>query len=387
MPKTLTVHPKDARAIAAGHPWVYRQALSRKAQGVNNGTAVDLTDHDGRFLGRGIYDPDDSVAVRVWTQDERVQLDTELIQARLAQAVALREACGIPQLTQAYRVVNAEGDRMPGLILDRFGDWLALTIVGKGLQSRLRTLAKAALDAVPAKGIYYLDERRAELLRGQPAPSELVVDEPSGRFVVDLTEPGKAGLFMDMREVRTWLAPRLAGRRFLNLFAHTGAFSGVAARAGATEVVSVDLSARFLETAERNVELCAPGYGAHEMLCDDVFKALNGLAKHKRRFDAILIDPPSFSNSKRKGAFSVKDSYRPAVRAALRLLEPGGLLICATNWRGIDQSGFLRLLHDGARMERKDVRVLTTFGQPADYPVLPVIPESAYLKVMVAALV
>ena len=158
----------------------------------------------------------------------------------------------------------------------------------------------------------------------------------------------------------------------------------MAARAGATEVLSVDLSAPHLDVARRNVELTCPGYAAHEVEVADVFDSLTTLARRGRTFDAVLIDPPTFSSSKRSGSWSVKDHYRPVVRAALRTLAPGGLLICATNWRGINREQFLRLIHDGAHTESVDLRVLEVHGQPADYPVLPVLPETAYLHVVVA---
>ena len=199
----------------------------------------------------------------------------------------------------------------------------------------LEDLARATADVTGCRGVQLLDERRARCLVGEAPPKTLVVEEPTGRFEVDLVHPGKPGLFMDMREIRVRLAPWFEGRRFLNLFAHTGAFSAAAARAGATEVVSVDLSGPHLAVAERNVELTSPGFTGHEILVEDVFDALARLQRPGRTFDAVLIDPPTFSASKKRGGqWSVKDSYRPVVRAALRILAPGGLLVCATNWRG-----------------------------------------------------
>jgi 23S rRNA (cytosine1962-C5)-methyltransferase len=198
---------------------------------------------------------------------------------------------------------------------------------------------------------------------------------------VRLDAPGKPGLFTDMREVRASLAPMLRGRRFLNLFAHTGAFSAVAAAAGAGEVVSVDLSRPFLDVAARSVALNAPDFSAHETVAEDVFEAVRRFAAGGRRFDAILVDPPTFSSSRASGAFSVKDGYRPLVRAALRVLEPGGLLVAATNWRGIEREAFLRLLHDAAETERTDLRILAVWGQPADYPAPALLPEARHLHV------
>jgi len=387
MSRTISLQQKDARAISRGHPWVYRQALSRRGEGAKAGSVVDVQSREGRFVARGIFDPKGSIAARIWTADPDEPIDHELLVRRFGQAAALREAAGVPGRSNAHRLVNAEGDRMPGVVVDRYADWLTLTLQTPALEPWIGRLAAALEQAVPATGLYLLDDYRSKLLRGEPAPEGLTIEEPTVRLEVDLATPGKAGVFMDMREVRVRLAPLLAGRRFLNLFAHTGAFSAMAARAGAAEVVSVDLSGPYLRVAARNVELSAPGYDAHETLSRDVFEALTGLHRERRRFDAVLIDPPTFSASKQSGAFSVKDGYRPVVRAALRVLDPGGLLVAANNWRGITREQFLRLLHDAAHQEEVDLRVLENHGQPADYPVVPILPETAYLDVALCVVV
>jgi len=177
----------------------------------------------------------------------------------------------------------------------------------------------------------------------------------------------------------------MAGRKLLNLFAHTGAWSAAAAGAGAAEVISVDLSGPYLDIAAENVELTAPGYDAHTCVKQDVFEFLAHAEREGLTFDAILIDPPTFSSSRTSGTFNVKDRYRPLVRAALRVLEPRGLLLCATNWRGISREDFLHILQDAAGLDGNDLRVLTVLGQPADHPVVPAFPDAAYLHFAVCA--
>lgn len=385
MAERIHLKGKDARAVAVGHPWVYRQAVSQRGRRPPAGTEVDVHDERDAFLGRGLFDPEDPVAVRVWTRQASEHVDRALFQKRFAQAHALRLRLGIDARTDAYREVNAEGDRMPGVVVDRFGDFLALNLAGRALAPRVPELTAALAAAIPCRGVTLLDERRAETVHGEPAPADLVVREPTGRFAALLGSPGKSGLFTDMRDARGLMAPLLAGRSFLNLFAHTGAFSAMAAAAGAREVVSVDLSPRYLDVACRNVELSAPGYGAHETVAEDVFEALVALQRRDRRFDAVLIDPPSFSSSRKSGTFSIQDGYRPVVRAALRVLAPGGLLACATNYRGVTREQFLRMLNDAAHTEGADLRVLTVLGQPPDYPVLPILPETAYLQFALCA--
>ncbi len=291
----------------------------------------------------------------------------------------LRKAAGVRGRTDAYRVVNGEGDRMPGVIVDRWGDWLTLTTQTPALEPWIDRLTTALIEAVPATGIYVKDDERSVLVHGAPCPDVHVVSEPAVRARVFIEVPGKSGLFTDMREARASTAPLLAGRRVLNLFAHTGAWSAAAAAAGAQEVVSVDLSGPYLAVADENVELSAPGYGAHTAVRQDVFEFLSFAEREGRTFDAIVIDPPTFSSSRTSGTFSVKDRYRPLVRAALRVLEPRGLLLCATNWRGISRDDFLHVLQDAAGLDDQDLRVLTVMGQPVDHPVVPAFPDAAYL--------
>jgi 23S rRNA (cytosine1962-C5)-methyltransferase len=382
---TVFLHPKDSRAIGQGHPWVYREAIAEKPAKLRPGQVVEVAGPGRPFLGRGIYDPGSSIAVRIWTREEDERIDETLLVRRLAAAVRLREATGVPERASAWRVVNAEGDGLPGVVVDRFGDWLALTLQTEALRDWAEPLVAALLRAVESRGVYVRTDEQTVLVAGEPCPDEFEVREPSVRCLVSPAAPGKPGLFPDMREARAALAPMVAGRRFLNLFAHTGAFSATAAAAGASEIVSVDLSSRYLATARRNVELNAPGFPAHETIAGDVFETLVRFAKDGRKFDVIVCDPPSFSSSKKSGAFSVREDYRPLVRASLRVLEPGGLACFATNFRGVTREQFLRLIHDGAEMERADVRVLTVLGQPVDFPVLPVMPEASYLHFAVCA--
>lgn len=381
---TVFLHPKDSRAIAQGHPWVYREAIAEKPVKLKAGQVVEVAGPGRPFLGRGIFDPGSSIAVRVWTRRDGERIDDAMIEARLRAAVALRETMRIGERTTAWRIANAEGDGLPGVIVDRFGDWLAVTLQSDALRSWGEPIVAALVRAVPARGIYLRSDEESLLVAGKACPAEFEVSEPSVRCLVSLAEAGKPGLFPDLREARSVLAPLCAKRRVLNLFAHTGAFSAMAAAAGAREVASVDLSARYLDVARRNVELNAPGYAAHETIAADAFETLSRMASQKRDFDVIVCDPPSFSTSK-KGAFSVKDDYRPLARAALRVLAPHGIVCFSTNFRGVGREQFLRLLHDGAEMEQRQLRVLTVIGQPADFPVLPIMSDASYLHFAICA--
>jgi 23S rRNA (cytosine1962-C5)-methyltransferase len=376
----VRIHAKDARAVAQGHPWVYRQAIVERPKGLRVGEVVDVATAETDFVARGLYDPTASVAVRVWTRERGERFDAALVARRTRDAVAARERLGIPARADAWRAVHGEADRLPGVIVDRWGPYATITLQGDAVRRHERTIVDGVVAALEVEGVYLHDDERARPVTGNAFPEELLVREPTGRFLVHLTTPGKPGLFTDMREVRVALAQHLRGRSFLNLFAHTGAFSAAAAGAGASEVVSVDLSRPYLEIARRNVETNAPG-ARHELVGSDVFEALRRFASEGRRFDVVLADPPTFSSSKASGAFSVRDDYRSLARASLRVLAPGGLLVAATNSRTMEDDAFLRLLHDAAEMERAHLRVVELMGQPADHPSLAMVPETRHLLV------
>lgn len=387
----VRIHTKDARAIAQGHPWVYREAIAERPRGLRTGAEVDVATAESDFVARGIYDADAPVAVRVWTRDRGERVDAATVARRARDAAAARERLGIPDATDAYRVVHGEADGLPGVLADRWESHLVVTLQGAALARIERMIVDGLLAALPADGVHVHTERGsgphgdggpesgAHHAAGDPAPEETTVREPSGRFIVRPAGT-KPGLFTDMRDVRTALAPLTRGHAFLNLFAHTGAFSAAAAAAGAAQVVSVDLSRPYLEIARRNVALNAPA-AAHEVVADDVFDTLRAFGAAGRRFGVVLADPPTFSSSRSTGAFNVRDHYRSLARGCLRVLEPGGLFVAASNWRALGTDDFLRTLHDAAEAERATLRVVSVMGQAADHPSLAMVPETRHLRV------
>jgi 23S rRNA (cytosine1962-C5)-methyltransferase len=345
---------------------------------------VGTAEHD--FVARGVYDPGAAVAVRVWTRDRGEFLDAGLVARRIREAAAVRERAGLADETDAYRLVHGESDFLPGILVDRWGEHLSVTLQGDAVRRWERTVLDGLAAAVPSAGVYVRDDDESRLVAGEPLTGEFVVREPTGRYLARIDQPGKPGVFTDMRDVRRALAPRLAGRSFLNLFAHTGAFSGCAAAAKASQIVSVDLSRQALDVARRNVETNGKGT-PHEIVAADVFETLRGFAQARRNFDVILADPPTFSSSKSSGAFNVKDHYRSLARGAIRVTAPGGLFVASTNFRGTDTEQFLRILHDAAEAERVRLRVLAVHGQAPDHPSLAMVPETRHLRVAFCSVV
>ena len=396
----IRVTPEVASHLRAGHPYLFRDALGGKAPHHNSGDTVEVVDSSGEFVGRGIYDGEGVVAVRLYTCDPNELIDAAEIRRRVESAARLRDRFRPQGEGNAYRLIHGEGDGLPGVTVDRYGDYLVAHLFSASLEPLRDWLYDALADLNHPKGIY--EQRRyrslgatggsestrgpATLERGEAAPIEFEVSENGLRFVVDVTAPLGTGLFADLREGRKLVSEVAGGRRLLNLFSYTAAFSVYAATAGALETVSVDLAPRAQLRARRNFELnglIAEG-GAHEFLVGDALKFLYRFADRKRQFDLVVIDPPSFSQMRGK-VFSAAKDYRELVTAAFGVCAPGALVACASNMLKLSADDLDRAIGEAAYAAAKRVRIVERRGLPADFPVAPGYVEGHYLKFFLCA--
>jgi 23S rRNA (cytosine1962-C5)-methyltransferase len=379
-----------ARQLAAGHPWVFRDSV--RTPGLTTGDAVEVVDPEGGFLGRGLYDADGPIAIRLLTRDARRHLDAALLDARVGRAAATRRALLPDADLTAIRVVNGEGDGLSGVTADRYGDFLLVQV----FTAAWERLEGALLDALSAawipRGVYVQRRYRpvapgeprpgAEHARGEVAPIEFEVREGDLRFDVDVTAPVSPGLFPDLREARRRVRSLASGKRVLNCFSYTGAFSVYAAAGGAASVTSLDAAARAHARARKNLEKNGLAPDRHEFLVGDTQKLCGQLASRGRRFDLIVLDPPAFGAAAGKSGrpFSGGREYADLVAAALGVLALAGLLAAASSARRLSPEEFERALADGASLQRSDLRIVERVGQPPDFPALAGLPESSYLK-------
>ncbi len=379
--------------VRAGHPWIYRDALGGRPMRETPGAALDVLDPAGGFVARGLWDPEGPIALRVFARDPSAVLDGAAARERVAAARTLRERLLAPSLG-ACRVVHGEADGLPGFTVDKYGDYLVVHQFTEALSGLVPSL-QAALVAVWAPRAIYLQQRYrpqtgegvrgpAQLIHGEAAPVEVVVEESGLRFAVDPTAPLGTGLFLDLRAGRRAVARHAAGRRVLNLFSYTGAFSLYAAHAGAREVVSVDLASRAHARARRNLELNGLTEAGHEFIVGDAAKVMAKMEERHRRFDLVIIDPPSFAQAKGHVFVAQKD-YRDLVTAALALVDRGGLLACANNTQKLPLDEFDRIVGDGAGRARRNLAVIERIGLPEDFPVPAGFPEGHYLKFQLCA--
>ena len=382
----------SVRMVELGHPWIIADEHTKKWPVSRSGDLLELTDPGGRYLATALSDPDERIVARIISR-RKMQLDLSWLKARIRKAISLRQSCINQEETTAYRLVNAEGDGLPGLTIDRYADHLMVQLYGSAWRPHLKLLVQALEELLAPAGIYEKTrpqktrelEATAEsknygrLLAGMPVPAKFPVQENGLNFLVNLEKGLDSGLFMDQRKNRCSLMGISPGKRVLNLFAYTGAFSVAAAAAGAAKVTSVDVSATYVDWAKENFGANRLNHKRHEFIVGDCFDLLASYLKESRRFDIILMDPPSFSTTT-KSRFTTRGGTSGLVAAALPLLDDGGILICSSNHQKVDSADYLKELRRGALQADCGLQVISLAGQSEDFPYTVTFPEGRYLK-------
>lgn len=382
MPRTHTVKlRKDlTRTLRAGHPWVYRDAL--QPFDAAPGDILTVRDPRGRFVGRGIADAG-AIGVRLWTTVDE-PLDRAFVERRVREAVALRRRLTPPE-TNAIRLLHGEGDRLGGVVCDRYGNVGVLRLDGAGTapwqQMLVETLVEAAeLDAVLVKR-GRRGSTRVDAAHGEVGSKPREVIEYGMRMLVDVWRGQKTGLFLDHRESRYAVRGLAEGLRVLNLYGYTGGFSVAAGLGGARAVETVDVAAGALDFADRGWSLNELSAGAHTSVRADVPKYLQAVCDEGRKWDLVVCDPPSFA-PKRDAKRAALKAYRALHRSCLRVVEDGGLLLIASCSSHIDADAFEQTLRDASEKTKRVVQVLGRWGAAPDHPRLLAFPEGDYLKVV-----
>lgn len=387
--QVLTLARGREAASRRRHPWLFSGSLARDAAPA--GGPVEVRDAGGAYVGRGFGSPSAPIAVRLWTFEDR-PLDDALVASRLDGAVALR-ALVVPPETDGYRVVNAEGDFLPGLVVDRYGGVVVVQATTEGTE-RARDLWLPALGArFPGATILQRNDLASrkgeglpledEVLSGGPLPARAAFRERGLRFVAELSGGQKTGFFLDQRENRHLVRGLAGGRRVLNLFSYSGAFGVAALAGGASRVVHVDASGPALALARENHR--ANGQGADEREAPaatveaDVFEDLRARAAAGETWDLVVTDPPAFAK-RRSDVDRACRGYKDVNRLALKLLAPGGLLLACSCSGPVDADLFQKVLFAAALDAGREVRLLEKRGAGPDHPVSIDCPEGEYLK-------
>lgn len=388
MSRKSIILPKGKRA-RGGSPWIFSNEIrmDEAAKAIAPGSVVNVRGEDGRAFGTGYFNPKSLIAVRLLADDCDVAIDAEFFAARLKRAVALR---GAAYDKPFYRLFHAEGDGVPGLVIDRFGDTVTVQIGTAGMEKQI-TAITMALDAVlkpktivlradaPSRSLEGL-ELYVKTVKGEG--HRIAVEENGARYIADLAEGQKTGWYYDQRDNRAFIAGFAKGKTVLDAYSYTGGFGILAAKAGAKEVVCLDSSAPALAIAEETAR--ANGVKIQAVKAD-VFEELERLKAAGETFDIVLADPPPFVKSKKDLEPGAK-AYRKLTRLAADVTAPGGLLMVASCSHNIPPERFAAECAQGLLRTGRRASLIRQAGAGIDHPVHPLLPESAYLKALVYAL-
>ncbi|MFN2292186.1 MAG: class I SAM-dependent rRNA methyltransferase [Anaerolineae bacterium] len=366
------------------HPWVFSGAVHRIEGETEDGGLVQVVDSRGRYLGTGYLNRRSQIVVRLLTWDREIEIDDRFWLERLRWAIDARQRVAG---TNALRLVHAEADLLPGLIVDRYDDWLIMQCLTLGMDRRRDLMAGLLAQLLAPAGIYARDDADVRLQEGLPLesgvlwgkapPDRIVVAEHGHRFLVDVREGHKTGFYLDQRDNRLRASTYCAGADALNAFAYTGGFGVYAAGAGARTVVNVDSSEQALDLAEENLDL--NGYSPQEMVLGDVFQVLRDYREAGRTFDVVILDPPKFATSQAQ-VMDATRGYKDINMLAFQLLRPGGTLITFSCSGRVSADLFQKVVFGASVDAGRDAQIVEHLFQGPDHPVLLTFPESAYLK-------
>ncbi len=388
---TLTLKKGRHKPVLNRHPWVFSGAIQAVEGEPSPGDLVNITDQGHNFLARAYYNPHSQIQARIlsWAAGEAV--DDAFWRRRIERAINGRVTLALQPHTTAYRLINAEADGLPGLVVDQYGDYLVMQCLTLGIDRRKAQLVTLLADICQPRGIIErsdVDVRRKEgltssdgLLWGEAPPAEYLIQENGLIFGVDLAQGHKTGFYLDQRDNRALVGqPHIVAKQtVLNLFAYTGGFAVYAAAAQASRIVNVDTSADALAQAERNIDRNGWQRPQDEYLAGDAFEVLRYYRDEGSRFDVIVLDPPKFAHSRRDIDQACR-GYKDLNWLALRLLRPGGWLATFSCSGLISADLFQKVLFGAAVDAGRHTQIIRPLGQAADHPIALTFPESAYLK-------
>ena len=387
---SLVLKPGREKSLLRRHPWIFSGAVARVDSGVASGATVDILSSTGEFLARAAYSPSSQIQARVWTFNESELVDDDFLRRRLRAAIYQR-ANLYAENGGACRLVYAESDLLPGLIVDRYADTLVIQCLTTGADFWRDHILQLLCEETGLDNVFERSDSDVRQLEGLSArvgpvcgspPSQLQINEYGLTFTVDIARGHKTGFYLDQRENRRLLQHYCTGKDVLNCFSYTGGFTVHALAAGAASVLSVDTSQEALDLARENVDLNHLPLEKTSFMDADVFHFLRKLRDENRTFDVIILDPPKFAPTAAQAEKAAR-GYKDINLLAFKLLRPGGILFTFSCSGGVDASLFQKIVASAALDAQVDAVILEKMSQSSDHPVLLSFPEGAYLKGLV----
>jgi 23S rRNA (cytosine1962-C5)-methyltransferase len=382
------------KSVLHRHPWLFSGALQDVKKGIARGETVNVVSSDGKMLAKGAYSPESQIRVRIWSFDPAEEIDSGFFHRRIHNAVDLRKTF-IPPGDTACRLINAESDGLPGVTVDRYADFLVCQFLSAGADHFKQEIVRQLQEILAPAGIYErsdveirekegLTQQSGALAGGEP-PEMITVIQGGIRFLVDVRKGHKTGMYLDQRENRHVVQQLASGKEILNCFAYTGGFALAALRGGAAKVTDIESSADAIGMIVKQADLNGLADNKLENVQGDVFAVLRQYREAGRKFDMVILDPPKFVNSAEQLKRGCR-GYKDINLLAMQLLRENGLLVTFSCSGHLSPELFQKIVADAAVDAKRDARMITTLGQPADHPVALNFPEGRYLKGLVCSL-
>lgn len=374
----------EEKRIKAGHLWIFNNEIDKVGDLEENGEIVEVLDFKGNFVARGYYNKHSLISVRILTSDLNQEIDKNFLKEKINQAFQYRQNI-YPQLS-SYRVIYSEGDLLPGLIIDKFENFLSVQVLTLGMEKLKPFILEVLEELFQPEGIVLKNdsvfremeglEKEIKIVKGD-LDVPLIIEEYGLKFYVDLLKGQKTGFFFDQRENRSLTAFLSTNRKVLDCFCYTGGFALTAAKGGAKEVLGVDESETAVKLAQENAKL--NNFSNITFQKQEVFNFLRKLNSAGEKFDMVILDPPAFVKSKEKLKEGIK-GYKEINLQALKLLDSGGILISCSCSYQLSKEDFLNMIKSAAADSGKSIRLVKELTQAADHPILLSMPETQYLK-------
>ncbi len=387
--KKIILKEGREKSLLRRHPWIFSGAISKTVGDPSCGDTVSISTAGGQFLGRGAYSPKSQISVRVWDWDENTQIDKQFFKDRIQQAYTSRHGIFQPDSVQAIRIIHGESDNLPGLIVDKYGEWLVVQFLSCGPEYWRKDILDALISEIQPKGIYErsdVDVRELEglqsrtgLLWGEAFPKFLEINQHNLKFLVDVFQGHKTGYYLDQRENHMLIQNFSQGKDLLDCFCYSGSFSVEALAGGANSVTAVDASAEALALAGENMALNECDLSRVLMIQADVFQLLRKMRDERRSFDLIVLDPPKFAPTSAQVQKAAR-GYKDINLLALKLLRPGGILFTFSCSGGVDMLLFQKILAGAALDAKVNAKIIQYLHQARDHPIGLAFPEGEYLK-------
>ena len=384
----IVLKPGREKSLVRRHPWLFSGAIDRIEGDPKSGETVEIVSRDGSFLGWGAFSPHSQIMVRIWSFDPGEEIGVSFFRRRLEKSIGARDLLNCGEGT-ACRLVNAESDTLPGLIVDRYGDYLVCQFLSAGAEYWRDQVVQHLAAITTCQGIYERSDvdvrvkeglpERSGLLFGKEPPELLELQEGPVRFLVDIRRGQKTGFYLDQRENRSLMARYAQGREILNVFAYTGGFGVWALAHGADRVVNIESSTGLLDLLEKNIRLNHLDGTRVENIPGDAFHVLRRMRDQGRSLDLVILDPPKFASSQAQ-VQAASRGYKDINLLAMKLLRPGGVLFTFSCSMAMGMDLFQKIVADAALDAGREAQILHRLGQSPDHPTLLSFPEGTYLK-------